>query len=48
MTYQQIVYVTVKLVLIGSCNPDEVLENVDYSFDDPSVIQSEILGWEVQ
>jgi len=43
---QQIVYLTVKIVLIGNCNADEILENVDYSLDDPAIIKTEILGWE--
>lgn len=43
---QQIVYAAVKIALIGNCNPDEILENVAYSFDDPAIIETEILGWE--
>lgn len=43
---QQIVYATIKIVLTGSCNAGEILENVDYSFDDPAITETEILGWE--
>jgi len=45
---QQIVYVTVKIVLIGNCDSDEILENVDYNFEDPAIIGTEILGWEAR
>jgi hypothetical protein len=45
---QQIVYVTVKIVLIGNCDSDEILENVDYNFEDPAIIETEILGWEAR
>lgn len=42
---QQIVYLTVKLVLIGSSNAQEVIENLDYSFNDDAIVSSEISGY---
>jgi hypothetical protein len=43
---QQIVYLTVKITMIGSCNPEEIIENLDYQIDDPAIVKSEILGFE--
>jgi len=43
---QQIVYITVRLTMIGNCNPDEIVENLDYCFDDPAVVDSEIVGFQ--
>ena len=43
MTYQQTVYVTVKLVLIGNSIPYEVVEDCDYSFSHEAIVQSEIV-----
>jgi hypothetical protein len=44
MTYQQIVYVTVKLTLIGNSTPYEVMEDCDYSFNHEAIVDSEIIG----
>jgi hypothetical protein len=43
---QQIVYLTVKLTMIGNCSPAEIIENLDYQIDHPAIVQSEILGLE--
>ena len=44
MAYQQTVYITVKLVLIGNSTPYEVVEDCDYSFNHEAIVQSEIVG----
>ena len=44
--YQQTVLVTVKLVLIGSADVDDVVENMNYSFEHEALVRSEIIGTE--
>lgn len=44
--YHQTMLVTVKLVLIGSANVDDVVENMDYSFEHDAIVRSEIIGTE--
>jgi hypothetical protein len=43
-TAQQIAYVTVRIVVPGSADPYETIENCAYSFDHPDIVQTEIVG----
>lgn len=43
---QNTVYVTVKLVIAGSADPAEVIENLDYSFDHDAIVSAEIVASE--
>lgn len=43
-TAQTIVHLIVELVISGSANPCEVVENLDYSFDHEAIASSEIIG----
>lgn len=43
-TAQQVAYVTVRLVLSGSADLYEAIEECSYSFDHPAIVDSEILG----
>jgi hypothetical protein len=42
---QQVAYVTVRLVVSGSADLSETIENLDYSFSHSDVVDSEIVGY---
>lgn len=44
-TAQQVAHVTVRLVLSGSADLYEAIEECSYSFDHPAIVDSEILGF---
>ena len=43
---QNTVYVTVKLVIVGSADPIEVVENLDFSFEHDAIVSAEIIASE--
>ena len=43
---QTTVYVTVKLVLAGSADPTDIVENLDYSFNHEAIVSTEIITCE--
>lgn len=47
-TAQSTIYLTVKLIICGGANPNEVVENADYNFDHEAIVSSEIIGAEEQ
>jgi hypothetical protein len=43
-TAQQIAYITLRVVIPGSADVCETIENCSYSFDHPDIMQAEIVG----
>ena len=41
---QQIAYITVRVVIPGSADLYETIENCYYSFDHPDIMETEIIG----
>jgi hypothetical protein len=41
---QQVAYITVRIVIPGSADLHETIENCSYSFDHSDIIETEIIG----